>query len=355
MSQTLRDIAAKANVSVSTASRALNGHTAIGAETTARVRQIAETLQYQHRRSHGRPDSRRYLSTAKIGLLTLGMERSLTALPTVAMAIAGAEEALADAEANIHFAHIPDPEIPQPSLLKQRLRGVIITGALQGALLASASADLLEWLRGMPVVWMLGRPVGGWGDSVGVDDFQLGRMAAEYLVSQGHRRLAIVNSRPDQLLFRRREDGFVAAAHRLSANVQAFCEPEEANTSLPLSAPKGFDTIQRLVDALVDSKDRPTAIFAVADSIAALVYRALAVRNLQVGREISVISGNNDAALIAALHPHLTTFDAHAREVGHLAVRQLTTRICYPGEFAETESLVTPTLIVGGSIAHLKC
>jgi LacI family transcriptional regulator len=354
MSQTLRDIAAKANVSVSTASRALNGHAAIGAETIARVRQIAETLQYQHRRSHGRPDSKRYLSSTKIGLLTLGMERSLTALPTVALAIAGAEEALADAEANIHFAHIPNPQIPQSSLLKQRLRGAIVTGALQGALLAQASPELLEWLRGMPLVWMLGRPVGGWGDTVGTDDFELGRMAAECLFNHGHRRLAIINSRPDQLLFRRREDGFIAAAHRLSAKVRSFCEPEEANTSLPLSAPKGFDTIQRLVDALVDSKDRPTAIFAVADSIAALVYRALAVRNLRVGREISVISGNNDAALIAALHPHLTTFDAHAREVGHLAVRQLTTRMFYPGEFAETDSLVAPTLVAGDSIACLK-
>ena len=64
--------------------------------------------------------------------------------------------------------------------------------------------------------------------------------------------------------------------------------------------------------------------------VAALVYRALAVRGLTVGRDIGVISGNNDEALIMGLCPHLTTFDIHPFELGKLAVRQLALRMAGP-------------------------
>ena len=41
-----------------------------------------------------------------------------------------------------------------------------------------------------------------------------------------------------------------------------------------------------------------------ADSVATLVYRALAVRGLRIGRNISVVSGSNDCASVAGLHPN---------------------------------------------------
>ena len=72
-----------------------------------------------------------------------------------------------------------------------------------------------------------------------------------------------------------------------------------------------------------------------------------------MGRDISVISGNNDAALIASLHPHLTTFDVHAYEIGRLAVRQLALRMAYPGPQAESELMVPATLVEGESVATL--
>lgn len=353
MSRTLRDVAEKANVSVSTASRALNGHAAIPAGTVERVRHVAETLKYQPRRVHGRLDLKRYMATAKIGLLTLGMERSLAAIPAVSGALAGAEEALSEAEANVQFAHVPDVQNPPANLLKQRLRGLIVTSALQGPLLETASIELIEWLKRVPIVWMLGRPCGGWGDALATDDVEVGRQAAEHLLERGHRRLAIVNPRPGHLIFRRREDGFLATARRAGAETHLYSDAAQVETSFPLSAPHGVESVQALVDQLVDSPQRATAIFAVADSIAVLVYRALAVRGLRVGQDISVISGNNDAALIAGLHPRLTTLDAHTQEIGRLAVRQLTAALLNPVPLAETESVVMPTLVPGDSVVDL--
>ncbi len=354
MSSTLQDVARLAEVSVSTASRALNRHPAISAETVSRVRRVAEQVNYVPRRSHRRPDAGQLLSRTHIGLICLGMDRALTALPTVASAISGAEAALSKAGALAVLSQVPDIQNASRLLLEKGLDGVILVGALQGTLISQTKSDLLDWLRTLPSVWLLGRPLGCWGDCVASDDHGTGRMAAEYLVAKGHRRLAFVNPKPDHLLFMRREDGFVATARRLGVEIQAFSRSCTGQWRLPLHPPQNVEAVQELVDELIASDPRPTAVFAVADSVATLVYRALTVRGLRVGEDISVISGNNDKALIEGLYPNLTTFDIHAHDLGQLAVRQLAMRINSPEELPDAELTREPTLVEARSVASIE-
>ena len=74
------------------------------------------------------------------------------------------------------------------------------------------------------------------------------REIADYLVARGHRRLAFVNPKPDHVLFMRREDGFVARARRLGAEVQCFCEAPPGGWRLPLRPALDVETVQSLVD-----------------------------------------------------------------------------------------------------------
>lgn len=352
MPQTLRAIASAANVSISTASRALRDHPAISRETTDRVRRAAEQLRYQRRRSHGMPNGRAPLAQSTVAVMSLGMDRSLMTLPIIASMVSGAESALAEAGANVQLGFVPDIEHPPGGHLRHKPDGLILAGALQGDMLTSSQSDLIQHLRRLPTVWIPGRPSGCWGDAVASNDYQTGAQAAEYLVSRGHRRLAFLNPKPDHLLFQRREDGFVAKARRLGVGVQSFCEAPKSGWHLPLPAPQSVEAVQGLVDALIACKPRPTAVFAAADSVAALVYRALAVRNLRVGRDISVISANNDAAVIAGLHPRLTTFDVQAHDIGRLAVQQLMTRMAHPSGMPDCELMIASRLLEGDSVAR---
>jgi LacI family transcriptional regulator len=353
MSTTLREIAAAANTSVSTASRALNGHPAISAETVGKVREAAARLRYQARQSLRRPDPAQTLVKKNIAMMSLEMDRSLVALPVVSAAFHGAEAALSRAGAHVQLAHIPDLDSIPAGLDLQQLDGLILAGAMQGDLLARSSSRLVSLLRDLPTLWLLGRPTGAWGDAVMAHDYAAGAMAAEYLADRGHRQLAVVNPKPDHLLFMRREDGFLAAARRRGLDVDWFCHTPPGGWTRPLAAPTHVDAVQELVDQLLAAPRRPTAIFAVADSVAALVYRALAVREVRVGREISVISANNERPLIDALHPHLTTIDIHPDEIGRLAVEQLALRLTDPCPRPETELQVRPTLVEGESVAAL--
>jgi LacI family transcriptional regulator, galactose operon repressor len=112
--------------------------------------------------------------------------------------------------------------------------------------------------------------------------------------------------------------------------------------------------VQHLVDGILKSRPRPTALFTSSDSVAAVVYGALAVRGVRVGEEISVISGNNDQALIAGLHPSLTTFDIHAHDIGRLVVRQMESRLRVKDPLPDVNLLIEPHLIAGKSVRTLK-
>ena len=98
----------------------------------------------------------------------------------------------------------------------------------------------------------------------------------------------------------------------------------------------------------------PTALFCPADSIAALVYRALATRGLLAGRDISVISCHHERSLVASLWPSLATIDVHPERIGQLAVELLARRLS--GEFSggAVQISVSPTYVPGGSIKRCR-
>ena len=351
MRVTLREIADAAGLSVSTASRALNGHPAISVDTVAKVRRVAELLRYRRVRSHRRLDVTQAVAGKSVAMISLAMDPSLVALPVVAAAIKGVEAGLSEASACLRLAHVPDLKHVPRGLRPATLDGVILTGSRQGSHIAAARSSLIDQLRTLPTVWILGRPAGCWGDVVASDDYATGAMAAEHLVARGHRHLAFVNPKPDHLLFMRREDGFVARARRLGAEVRCFCEAPPGGWGLPLRPALNVETVQGLIDRLLAAEPQPTAVFAAADSVAAVVYRALAARRLRVGRDISVISGNNDHSLIAGLRPSLTTFDIHAEQIGRLAVRQLAMRLSASNASPDAELMIRPTLVEGESVA----
>jgi DNA-binding LacI/PurR family transcriptional regulator len=291
------------------------------------------------------------LKGSNVALLLLGLDRSLAALPSVAEAIHGIEAGVSEAGANLLLADVPMADRLPPVLDRQRVDGVILKGALQGRWLDEITPELSAHLRAVPSVWFLGRPDGGWGDTVQSNDLEVGRLAADYLVARGHRTLAFLNPKPNQVTFLRRQAGFVAYAEAAGASVQKFLG-EAQGWHLPLRTVKEVDAVQGLVDALIASSPRPTAVFVPGDSVAAMVYRALYVRGLTVGRDLSVISCNNETPLLAGLYPQLTTIDIHAEAIGRRTVDQLAWRMTHRAAPA-TDLTVEPAVVEGESVVRI--
>jgi len=359
MSVTIRDVALEAGVTPGTASRAMRGHPQVSAACIARVRAVAERLGYKPLRDRSRQSGAEPLADKQIAIAMFGIDRTLAGLPVVAEAIHGAEEALAGAGAHPIIVNVPDPTAPPRSLRRVRFDGVLAKAAMQGDLARAFTARLGMTLDEVPLVWMLGRPAGAPGDVVDPDDALVGRLAAEAIVEKGHRRALIVNPKPDHALFAIRTAAFRRYMAEHGGAVVEIDRPHPRPVSFPLQPVMDVAEVQPLVDPAFEAtrngeRDRPTVIFCPADSIAALVYRALATRGRVAGRDISLVSCNNERALVAGLWPTLATIEVHPQRIGRLAVEQLARRITGQFAGAAVHIGVTPTFNPGGSLTPCR-
>lgn len=350
MKVTLRTIAEAADASISTVSRVLSGHPAISARTAERILDTARSLNYPLRERSTATEAGQVFQDRTIAIISLGMDRSLLSLPAVSLAINGAEAELSRRGARVMLSHVPDLR-NSPQLMKaDDLAGLIVAGSSQGTLIGTSRSDLLTRLRLLPTVWLLARPEGCWGDSVGSNDFLTGQMAADYLIDRGHRRLAFLNPKPEHIVFIRRGAGFQSRAVSRGADVVVLNRAPARGWSLPDHPALTTDAVELLVDELLSLTPRPTAVFAAADSVAAAIYRAFAAKNIRVGADLSLLSANNDESLTAGLYPRLTSFDIHAEQIGRIAVGQLAQRLSAPEFPVTSEVLLMPTLIERDSV-----
>jgi DNA-binding LacI/PurR family transcriptional regulator len=348
---TVRDVARVAKVALGTVSRVLNGEQGVDAELALRVERAMATLRYRRlRRPRQSPSAASTLAGRRLALVLLGFHRSLVDLPVVAAALHGVEAEVARAGGSLAFVDVPDPSSPPQALRDRAYDALVCKAAQQGDPLARCPRALAESLRARPLVWLLCRPLAGVGDSVDADDVAIGTMACEYLLARGHRRLAVLDPDPGHRTLERRRMAFTWRAQQAGAQLQSFvgAAPRRGLPLRPIEAGQ----VDALVDKLLAARPRPTALFCPADSIAALVYRALAARGLSVGRELSLVSANNETPLLAGLHPGLDTIDARAELAGRRAVAQLAWRLDHPDDPSGMTIQVAPTLVERGSVVR---
>src|SRR6476620_10102868 len=149
MRVTLQEVATKAALSLSTTSRALNGHPAISDATTAKVRRIAGELRYRPVRSHRRATASPYsvLAGRDVAIVSLALDRSLFSMPVIDAAFHGAEDALLEAGARARIVHMPDLTELSGDFRPDRLDGVILTGAMVEQFAHACDTPVMKQLR----------------------------------------------------------------------------------------------------------------------------------------------------------------------------------------------------------------
>lgn len=352
MPVTIRDVARHAGVDAGTVSRALRGRRHVSEACAKRVAEAVAALGYQplRRRVTNHEAS---LRGSVVGVVLLGMHHSLSALPAVQTVIRTVELDLRTAGAEVVHLDVPDLRTIPAALARGRLDALVLKSAMQGGLPDPGNAVLAR-MRRLPSVWATGRPADAWGDAAGADDHAAGVLAANHLITRGHRRLAVLNPKPDHVLFRRRVDGFLSAA-RVAGIDAALIAPAlpaaQRRWRLPLRAVEpGDEDIITLLDRAFTQDPHahaPTALFTPADSIGVVVHRELRRRQLRIGRDVGLVSCNHEPDLLTDLEPALTTVDIQLAEIGHLAVDLLARRLRVGPDRPAVDLLVTPRLVMG--------
>ncbi|MCG8599463.1 MAG: LacI family transcriptional regulator [Verrucomicrobiales bacterium] len=353
MKVTIQSVADRAGVSIGTVSRVLNQDPSVSPEMCERVQNSVQQLGYKPLRKR-KADARKETGLAgkTVGLLTIGMDPSLSHLPVITAAIDGIRQACHELGANLRICDAPDPATRPMWIKGIQCDAWLIKGAMQGDLIAATHPDLLQQMQRNPCVWFHGRPGGAPGFGVGTNDWEVGAIAAKHLHEKGHREVAFLSPKNNHALLKHREHGFVAHCEKLGMKCEVHSRNLQAWT-FPLERPKSLAAVSSLLEKILSTKKKTSAIFVPADSIAVLLYRALAERGLRIPEDLSVISANREETLIAGLYPSLTTVDVHARQVGREAVALLDRSLQPGSDLPPQDVQISPTLEIGESVHTL--
>lgn len=326
----LSDVAARAGVGRSIASRVLNGDPTVSTRPETRHRIIAAARELNYT-----PNAiARGLKLARTN--TLGLVLPNLAYAVNAEIIQGAERRAA-AEGYVVLVADGDEFSREGTPYRQ----LLLEGRVDGLLVASAttSDQVLSAILSQRVPCVLVNRRGhGLPQSVSLDDAAGIRLALEHLAGLGHTRVAHVAGPHETDTGGRRAAGFREAAHALALDETATPVVEES-----FSEEGGYASIARLL-ALPEP---PTAI--VFASLAAAIggIAGIVAAGLRVPEDMSIV-GFHDAPIAAYLNPPLTTVRMALREMAEQAVDLLVRQI----EGVEVASVVVttePVLVERGS------
>ncbi len=201
----------------------------------------------------------------------------------------------------------------------------------------------------LPKVWLMTRRdthQDNW-DAVSPDNDAIGRMAAEYLIKRGCKKLAFLNPMLSDSSAANRYPGFLTEAYR-NDGVTVHVLDDADRLDFPRTAPIqrfSLDKLKFIVDRLLAIEPRPTGVFVPSDQVTASLQPMLQQRGVEVGREMILISCNNDLSALAACHPRPATIDMNCEEIGRQAARIMACRVADKADFPWINVLVPPKLI----------
>ncbi|RUS49002.1 LacI family DNA-binding transcriptional regulator [Cohnella sp. AR92] len=320
----IKDIAKRAGVSISTVSYALNGSDRITRETAERILALADEMGYV---PHGAARRLKKRESMLIGMyltnygghfygnLLQGVKDELSRRGYDLIVCSGSRSHRLIPERTFDGAIVLDADFTDEELLQFADRGHRLVVLDRELMHPNINQVLLDNKAGAT-------------------------LAMEYLIDQGLERIYVVGG----------PEGSYDAWQRMRAVQQAADRvPEVEVTLLPGTFHKnaGYEAGARIEE----DYDRPAGVFCLNDEMAIGLYEYLETRtSLRIGEHIRLV-GFDNIELGQYIRPRLATIDYSMTKWGALAAEQMMKMIA--GEPVETERVYV-RLIEGGSVKHVS-
>ncbi|MDE3131464.1 MAG: substrate-binding domain-containing protein [Acidobacteriota bacterium] len=334
MAVTIRDVGESAGVSQATAARVLGGYGHSSAAVRARVEAAAERLGYV-------PNSiARALAsglTHAVGLVVGDIEN-----PFFAAAARGMSDVLEEHGHTLLLAN-SDEDLDRERTAVEALRARQVDALVVVPSAAGAFPHLRAAAAAAPLV-LLDRAVRGLGvDAVTADNRGGARTAVEHLIEHGHRRIGLISDDPTISTSAERIDGY-----RDALTAVGITADEHLISLGGATRDDGYRATRRLLE----SADRPTALFTANNFMTLGAMLALADLGLHVPDDISLV-GFDDLEWTTLVDPPLTVVAQPTTELGAVAARRVLARLGGDGGRPRRFKLET-RLIARGSCASVK-
>jgi len=298
---TLAELAALADVSISTVSKVLNGRAGVSEETRARIEALLSDRQY-NRRSPG-PNRAPLIEVLCFEIASSWAAEAIAAIDRLAR-----ERGVGMVVSGTNDRQKPDLDWIE-GVLNRRPVGVILV-------VCNLPDVQKRQLRSRNIPFVMLDPAGQPAPdvpSIGSADWSGAYAATQHLIELGHRDIGIVTGPEDMMIATARLSGFRAALESARIAVRPeYIRRGEFHHSDGLTEGR----------ALLSLPTRPTAIFASSDVQALGVYEAARALGVAIPSELSVV-GFDDLKIARWAGPALTTIRVPIVEMAEQAVHVL--------------------------------
>lgn len=318
---TIRDVARLAEVSVASASRAINGLDSVTEETRARVLAAAKMLRFV---PHSGARSLSTMRTNTVGLVLPDLYGEFFSELIRGVDAAARERGLHLLVSNSHGDEVE--AVTAMRSMRGRVDGLLVMSPhVDGAIVADNIED------GLPIVLVNSDAAGSKFPAFRVDNFGGAHAITRHLIETGRRNIAHVAGPASNYEARERRRGYEAAL---------------AGTQAPLVIEGDFteDSGRAAATALVTGSTRPDAIFAANDIMAVGCLLALRETGLRVPEDVA-LAGFDDIPLARLVDPPLTTARIRISDLGRNALARLA-RSIESNDTAASLETTHPELIV---------
>lgn len=309
---TIYDVAQAAGVSISTVSRVINVNSNVSEATRCQVQDAIDRLNFVPK---AEARARAMKDFARIGVLT-----PFFTAPAFVQRLRGVATALQTTRYELTIF-----TVDSMAHLNHYLATLPITGHLEGLILLSlrVNDESAQKLKSHNLETVLIEYPRADLNTVEIDDFEGGELAAAYLIGKGHQRLGFLGDTADLgslyiLPITRRLAGFksMIAKSGLTLPYEWIC-----------TAGYEVHDAERQIEPILSRTDRPTAIFCATDLQALGVVNKARQLGLRVPEDLAVL-GFDDLDL--AEYFGLSTINQALDESGRLAVEILLAHIADP-------------------------
>lgn len=344
-------IAQRAGVSITTVSRVLNNNPTVRPETARQVMLVAEELSYDRFKIRRGPrPGPRVRSVQKQGLerivvVILGARREdyfkrpvFTSVFSTITRVASSRGISVDIVEQVESGQF------DRLLTDRKVDGAITFMA------SSARPRMIEELAAhVPVVRIMGEEMANpVVDQVRPNNLAMGTLAFSYLAGHGVKRIGFVSTRADHGGIYLRYIGLVSAAVRAGAPTPpALVLGKSLSGTMADSVMQHCNSLVEIADLIAAQPNRFDGLFVSQDNETIGLYPLLAERGIQPGRDIRIISCNNEEGL-AMLTPRPATIDLGSAELGRWALQRLVNRVARPTE-PPVQFLVSPRVVLPDS------
>jgi len=327
---TIKDLAKRMNLSVSTISRALHNHPSIGAETTKEVWKLAKQLGYF---PNSVASNLRRRKTNMIGVIVPRIDITFHSY-----VISGVEEVAYKLGYNVTIYQSRD-SLEREIAITTILQTNMVAGIIACLALETRSCSHFSRFNSLKVPLVFYDRVSNdlEASKVIIDDFDAASRVTQHLIDTGCRKIAHIAGCQTTSIFASRLEGYKAALLR---NNLPF-DPAMVYCTSNLTYEEGAKGARKLLKL----PDLPDGIFCANDYTAIGAIQVIKKAELKIPEDIAV-AGFSNYPVSTIIEPALTTIDDRAFEMGKTAARMLIRQIEERDANIASETIVLRTDLI---------